>query len=394
MVQYQDDQLRELVAQQAAEWYVAQVEEPLTPTQSRAFMAWLRASPIHAEEYLAIEERAAALGEVAHGCGASASELWNAPNVESIAPAVRHERPRSAGAAHRRLHALRKATVRPRRHSLAAGWAATVAAVAVVIAVVTFWSPTRTSTSFFETIATRTAQERTLTLPDKTTVQLDAASAITVRFDGARREVTVGRGQAYFHVLRDSGRPFSVRVGSVVIRDIGTEFNVSRSVAGTATVTVAEGSVAVWRRASSAAGSAMRPGASQRTGQAMHDGLVAKLGSGEQVRVTRSGRVLDRGSARLAQVLAWTRGRIVFDSTSVAAAVAELNRHNNEQIVLVGSRAGAIKVNGIIGSHDLPAFVAFLDRQPGVRTVKRGDRVVVYDESVRAASNVAGERRH
>ena len=49
-----DVQVREIIADQAGEWFVAHRAGSLSAAERREFEAWLRASPIHVEEYLGV----------------------------------------------------------------------------------------------------------------------------------------------------------------------------------------------------------------------------------------------------------------------------------------------------------------------------------------------------
>lgn len=60
-----DDQLHALIAEQAAEWYVAHRDGELAFSQQQAFMRWLRASPVHVAEYLSIAGVARDIGDAA-----------------------------------------------------------------------------------------------------------------------------------------------------------------------------------------------------------------------------------------------------------------------------------------------------------------------------------------
>ena len=46
------DPIRRIVSEQAGDWYVMNQEGPLDEAQRTAFVAWLKASPMHVEEYL------------------------------------------------------------------------------------------------------------------------------------------------------------------------------------------------------------------------------------------------------------------------------------------------------------------------------------------------------
>src|ERR1700757_986867 len=49
-----EEQVRSLIAQDAADWFVAS-RAGLTANQRNDFATWLKASPVHVEEYLALE---------------------------------------------------------------------------------------------------------------------------------------------------------------------------------------------------------------------------------------------------------------------------------------------------------------------------------------------------
>src|SRR3569833_1287133 len=81
----QDEKLRRLIAEQAAEWHVAHEEGALDPRQARAFMSWLRTSPLHVAEYLTIASIARDASDAACLSTASLDELL-AGGDESIRP--------------------------------------------------------------------------------------------------------------------------------------------------------------------------------------------------------------------------------------------------------------------------------------------------------------------
>ena len=73
-----DDEIHAAIAQQAGEWFIAHQAGPLAEEESAAFLAWLKASPIHVREYLGVARVAHQL-QVFHlqaspRCGACASE--------------------------------------------------------------------------------------------------------------------------------------------------------------------------------------------------------------------------------------------------------------------------------------------------------------------------------
>ena len=61
------DEVRIAAAGQAAEWFIANQEPTPDSTRRAAFVAWLKASPIHIEEYLGVALVARDLHTAAEG---------------------------------------------------------------------------------------------------------------------------------------------------------------------------------------------------------------------------------------------------------------------------------------------------------------------------------------
>ena len=49
-----DEQVRATIAQQAGEWFAMHRAAALDAAERRAFAAWIKASPVHVEEYLGV----------------------------------------------------------------------------------------------------------------------------------------------------------------------------------------------------------------------------------------------------------------------------------------------------------------------------------------------------
>lgn len=96
------------------------------------------------------------------------------------------------------------------------------------------------------TLETGIGERDTLHLADGSRVILGPGSRIAVRDAGnlGGREVDLN-GEAFFDVVHDTLRPFLVRAGSALIRDLGTSFGVRQDSAAGVRVVVAEGVVSV-----------------------------------------------------------------------------------------------------------------------------------------------------
>jgi transmembrane sensor len=372
-----DERLHALIVEQAAEWYVANRDGVLAPPQRQDFMRWLRASPVHVAEYLAIAGVERDVGDAARRDATPLPQLLREAGVpDRVAPfegdgaasALSALSPREHRAGAR--HGVRTSRA-PERPFMRWGAAFAVLVSAGVVIFGGFqWFASRPQVQDY---ATRHGEQRSLQLPDNTVVWLDSDSAVAVRFDRRQRSVEVTRGQAYFQVAKDARRPFGVRVDGLWVKDIGTAFDVYRQGDG-ATITVAEGQVQVWHASPATStgwfGLDRHPSAPQGR-------PIVNLTAGRQARIAASGRVEAQGAVDVRQVTAWTQGNIVFENQPIAEVASQFNRYNNLQISVGDPRIGALPVSGTFDAHDVATFVTFLDSLPGVKVETRDGRVRV-----------------
>lgn len=378
-MQIQDETLKDLITDQAAAWFVTHREGTLTTVQQNDFMRWLRTSPMHVAEYLAIAAIARDIGDAAQQDTTSLQQLLG--EVEVADRVVSIERAASARLSDSSPHECRASSrpghparaSRPVARSLVR-WA-NVAAWVLVTTAVMFGVRWFTSRPQVQTYHTSHGEQRSLQLPDNTFVRLNSDSAIVVRFSGHERLVDVTRGQAYFEVAKDPRRPFGVRVGGLLIRDIGTAFDVYRQDSAT-TVTVAEGQVQVWPVPPASRSSGWLD-FGQRPLEASRGHPLVDLVAGHQARIAASGVVESQGPVDVAQATAWLQGKIVFDDESIAAVAAQFNRYNNAQISVTDPEIGALPISGTFAAHDVATFVAFLGTIHGVHTRTLGRRIII-----------------
>lgn len=117
--------------------------------------------------------------------------------------------------------------LRTRRRQVAGGVAGGVAAIVLATGLPQAW-PGRTPERV-ASVETRRGEMRAVRLPDGTTLRLDGATRLTVRYERAAREVTLSTGAAFFDVAHDTARPFTVRAGDGAVHVLGTAFEVDRT---------------------------------------------------------------------------------------------------------------------------------------------------------------------
>jgi transmembrane sensor len=172
-------------------------------------------------------------------------------------------------------------------------------------------------------IHTAVGEHRTITLADGTSVTLNTASAIDVRFSDSERLITLRNGEI---LVRSSPthdpRPLRVRTTEGAMQALGTVFNVRRHECST-DLSVLEGAVRI--TPASAADAALTIDAGSQTRFNKHN--IAPI------------RATDPA------LTAWTTGMLLADQMRLDQLVAELSRYRNG-LVRVDPALAALRVSG------------------------------------------------
>src|SRR5882762_7655898 len=194
-----DDQIRTAIAEQAADWFVANQGDLFNEHSRMAFLRWLRTSPVHVEEYLGIATIARDLRTAGADPQASLQSLLAQARLGAT-DRVAADPPLS-----------------PRKPLWRSAWtpvvAVTSAALAtLVVGFVLFWGGVREPPGLSKSYQTVHGEHGLWRLVDGSSVQLNTESTIRVRFTRAERTVELTRGRAFFQVAHDVRRRFRVSV--------------------------------------------------------------------------------------------------------------------------------------------------------------------------------------
>ena len=233
------------------------------------------------------------------------------------------------------------------------------AAILAVLALTGGGIATYLSSARYVSYATSVGGRETLTLDDRTQIELNTDTAIRVLESPAERKIILDRGEAYFQVTHDAARPFVVLAGSGRVTDLGTKFLVRRDSARLE-VAVMEGRArfdpeSVGQHAQAAI---LAPG----------DVAVA---TADIVSVKKA------PQQALTNELGWRRGVLVFENATLADAAAELNRYNREKLVVADAAAARLRFGATLPTTDVEAFTDVAKDVLGLRVEKRGDQIVI-----------------
>jgi len=354
-----DEEIHAAIAVKAGEWFIANQAGPLGDEDSAAFLAWLKASPIHVREYLGV-------ARIVHRLPA----VLGRPQVpvETFLEQVQAD---DGGAAP--LEILTPRRQRPAARS-ARSWSwpiftSMAAAVVLLVAGALWWAHDGEILGIPKTYRTAHGEQSVERLPDGSVLRLDTDSDATVRYSGGERLVELNRGQALFEVVHDGHRRFRVTAGGAGAIAVGTQFDVYRKT-GAIEFTVAQGEIAVftgqpsWLREATG----LPPGAQRVT-------------AGYQLRVDAAATPSQPVPVDLEEALGWLQHRIVFEHRPLGDVAVEFNRYAQVPVEIEDATLRALPVSGMFDATDTESFVAFLQTLADVRVERTPARILV----VRAA---------
>jgi transmembrane sensor len=229
--------------------------------------------------------------------------------------------------------------------------------VAAAVAVLAFWVgglPRSTAKSDLSHVyATSVGQRADVRLPDGTRMLVAPESRVrrAADFGIQRRDVHV-EGEAYFEVVHDSTRPFTVFAANTSTRDIGTVFAV-RNYAdeGVVRVVVAEGKVVM-----SGAG---------------------PLAAGDVGRLTAEGVASVRHGANAAALVGWTHGELAFEDAPLSQVLQDLRRWYGVDARVADPALGTLPFTGSLRGVPSAQGIELVAATLGLRLVRDGAQVVL-----------------
>jgi transmembrane sensor len=208
------------------------------------------------------------------------------------------------------------------------------------------------------TFATTVGERRQFRLADGTGVVLGPESRLIVDARSSDRSVSL-EGAGYFAVAHDASHPFTVKVGTVKIQDVGTAFSIQTDESGGIRIAVASGSVALGPRESG------RPSAEM-------------LRARDRATVEPSGIVAVERSAVSEDDLAWVQGRLVFRDAPVIQVGAELYRWYGVRLRLADSTLSNLHLTASFSGESVDRVLNVIALSLGARIERDGNTATLY----------------
>ena len=187
------------------------------------------------------------------------------------------------------------------------------------------------------TYRTEIGDTQKITLTDGSRLEMNGHSSVTVCFNRWRRKVDLPEGEVFFQVTYNPQTPFEVRSHQGMVRVLGTSFHM-RSRNGRVSVDVENGRVQIITDP-------------ERNSGILGRGVIIKGGQG--VNYNWSGRMDRMRVARLDEVSAWRKGKIVFRSRRLSEVLKELEHYHRVSLKLPDKELWNSRFTGTFDSHDL-----------------------------------------
>lgn len=188
--------------------------------------------------------------------------------------------------------------------------------------------------------------QKTVVLPDGTSVTLAKGSSLSYQMEEDAREIRMD-GKAFFDVARDESRPFEVDADGAFVRVLGTEFMVDVTDDVQAKVYVEEGKVLFAKN-------------DQTEGVVLTEGMGATLYGHQQVPVIDQ--TPDVNS------IAWQRGTFLFDETPLREVLECLSEYYH---VSLSATDLSKELSGEFYTDDLDLIISLIESALDVTIIRR-----------------------
>ena len=322
------------VMAEALDWVLRINENPDDPQVQKELSGWLASCEVNAKAYRKAERVWRLTGDVPPAY----PETWiaSAPSADLTRGELRQTPGRHRSAVWR-PEALRVSA--SRKWWLGLGGAACAASLAAILLL----EPGLLDRSDYRTSA---GQVRDFALPDGSMMTLGGGSAVRVNYDATQRRVTLLSGEAFFRVMHNADRPFTVEAAGMTARDIGTAFDVNLAPSNL-DVTVQSGAVGV----------------------TFGDAALTMLTAGERLSIDRMTHTSVRTKAPVDAIATWRAGQLVVDNVAVGDVVEQLRHYYRGYIWLRGSELNNRRISGVYDLNDpVSALKAVVEPHAGVVT--------------------------
>ncbi len=237
-------------------------------------------------------------------------------------------------------------------------WVLGTAALLIIAISLFFTSPKDSSTDENPTFVYETDGYKRHVLPDESVLELKPGTRIQVEYTVRRRTVYLERGEVFFDVQGNSGRPFVVESELGLVTALGTEFTVKQG-EQLLEVWVVEGKVKVSKKEDSSASveKGTKPVNELSAGQ-----MIIQEVSADSFQT----KIVDVSEQELKVQLEWKDQILDFVSAPLYEIIAEFNRLNDIKIIITDDELKTQRLTVTMKPNNYRDFIDLLILTLGV----------------------------
>lgn len=264
--------------------------------------------------------------------------------------------------------ALRKVKANPAFNNRRTRWIVpmpAVAAAALLAVGLASWmayrnrSPVPAVASIQGMFGTGVGARDSLTLSDGTRVIIGPLSSITVPVDyGTTSRSVEVKGDAWFDVVHDAGKPFTVHAGDAAIVDVGTKFTVRSDDPAGVSVSVSQGSVSL-----------------RQMNTPVQQGVILKAGDNGVLR--NGGQVVAHRGAVTDDDVAWLKGRLVFREAPISEIVSSMRKWYGIELKVPDRTLASRHITASFAGESPERVLEVIRLALGAEMERHGDTAVV-----------------
>lgn len=214
------------------------------------------------------------------------------------------------------------------------------------------------TTPAIQTLALVSGQAtKTDTLPDGSTAFLNKRSELTYEFNPRKKtRKVVLKGEAYFSVKHEAGKPFIIEAEDILVRDIGTEFNLKAYPdKDTIEIIVMHGEVQFYTK--------------------NDEGL--NLQAGEKAIYTKSSKKFYRIEKPDTNALAYKTKVFSFNNTDLKSVVNLLNEVYNSKIKLANEKLFNCRLTANFKEDNASIIAEVIAETMGLTITRKDDQIIL-----------------
>ncbi|HTD93846.1 MAG TPA: FecR family protein [Chitinophagaceae bacterium] len=209
----------------------------------------------------------------------------------------------------------------------------------------------------FETIVTRAGSKTLINLPDSSTVLLNSASKFgynkTFGIDGREMDLA---GEAYFDIRKNAGAPLVIHAGNVIIRVLGTAFNVRANPEDSyVEATLIRGVIEVSLRTDPERKILLRPNEKiviRKNENLPSDKMTDALRKNNNEMITVTKVEPDPSDSSYVETV-WTRDKMIFHKEAFTSLAKKMERWYNVRIILSDAGLNDMEFTGSLEKESL-----------------------------------------